>query len=131
MEYTVDYFIEKFKNIPEQYWASGVFNKDKAFCAQGHCMGYAGIDAISALKGIKTKPEVAKMFPEWNALIELFRPFNAPDRIGVALINNGDHPDYKQDTPKQRILAALQDIKGKQVKPVLQEIIWSKTYQLN
>jgi len=39
---------------------------------------------------------------------------NKGNRLGwnLADVNNGDHPDYQQSTPKKRIMAALNDVKN-------------------
>lgn len=38
MEYTIDYFIAKFKAIPRKHWIIGMLNDDKGrHCALGHC----------------------------------------------------------------------------------------------
>lgn len=93
--YTVDYFIDKFSKIPEDKWQMGGYhNKDKTkFCAFGHC----GIDEYS---GWKSKSEA-------DALLNIL-----PIAVSV---NDGEHEDYRQLTPKQRILAALNDIKKKMI----------------
>lgn len=96
--YTVDYFIRKFEAIPEERWCVYVTDDGNGrHCAYGHCLHN---DAVT---------------PESMALIELF-PLNE----NAAVINNGHSPRYPQPTPKQRILAALHDIKKMQepeVKP--------------
>jgi hypothetical protein len=106
--YTVDYFIKKFEAIPEEDW-----NDNATACAYTHCGQYG--------HGYKN---------ECPALSELFKKIHYKskcqqhrDAIGenyhgwsymVVSINDGltsnDTP-YQQPTPKQRILAALYDIK--------------------
>lgn len=91
--YTVDYFIEKFEKIPEDLWFMGdYFNENKtSFCALGHC-GCDGEEG-DTMEGI--------------ALYKLLN-YDIPE------INDGEHNIYQQPTPKQRILAALYDIKKMQ-----------------
>ena len=93
MKYDVDYFINKFEAIPEEQWCTGAFslcdeNENTQHCALGHC-GY----------GVGTKTV------EGEALISLFEPELLP------MINDDRSIEYSQSTPKQRILAALYDIK--------------------
>lgn len=94
-KYTVDYFINKFTNIPDNKWFIGALTnpKDKdSHCAMGHCI-------------------YGSSYSEFNYLCHLFD-------IGglyVAPINDGKNPEYKQNTPKARILAALEDIKRIQI----------------
>jgi hypothetical protein len=92
MTYDVDYFIAKFEAIPEDEWCVGHFiSMDGTKCALGHCGDEGTGDS-----------------PEANALGCLF-----PYLGDVININDGRHSDYPQPTPKQRILAALNDIKKK------------------
>lgn len=89
-EYTVDYFINKFEAIPEDEWFVGYFQNEynsKQKCALGHC----DYDNISSSK-------------EGRILINLLNGY-------VSEINDGKHTQYQQTTPKQRILAALYDVK--------------------
>jgi hypothetical protein len=92
MEYNVDYFIKKFEAIPEERWFKGSFHSPdlKQSCALGHCVNND---------------------EEFEALHALTRHGEGSE---VALINDGKHPLYGQETPKQRILAALNDIKKAQ-----------------
>jgi hypothetical protein len=96
-EFTVDYFIAKFEAIPEEEWCVEHYSYSGAHCAMGHC---------GAREGEK--------FPdEAMALSTIF--MNAG--MSVANINDiGFSRDarYTEITPKQRILAALRDIKAAQ-----------------
>lgn len=95
MEYTVDYFINKFEAIPENRWWMGNYQSplglDK-YCAFGHCgasnNNFAINDSIKALSKIGN---------------DNFHP--------IHLINDGADSGYKQETPKQRVLAFLNDVK--------------------
>ena len=91
MTYDVDYFINKFSAIPEEKWViNNAHSKDgKKHCAYGHC----GANGAAELEG-----QALAAIAEKND-------------IQIADINDGDDPKYQQKTPKQRILAALYDIK--------------------
>lgn len=97
MTYDVDYFIEKFEAIPEESWCTEEFEKDGACCAFGHC----------GTRDFKSTIEA----------IELAHLFSNLDDIYVVCVNDGSEPMYSQPTPKQRILAALHDIKKLQTNP--------------
>ena len=92
MNFTVDYFIAKFEAIPEEQWCSGDYsNSHGQHCAAGHC-GEGRFTGVT---------------PESQGLEAILHH-------RTAYINDGDGSDYKQPTPKQRILAALRDVKAKQ-----------------
>jgi hypothetical protein len=87
--YNAQYFIDKFSTIPEEKWCTGKFEDEHGrHCALGHC---------GARKSFVRTEEA-------NALSALIWPMS---------INDGDADDYQQPTPKQRILAALEDAKKK------------------
>lgn len=109
--YTVDYFIKKFEAIPEDKWIEAAFVRGDKYCANGHC----GVNANAN----RTK--------EALALADILLPLektNWPRYNGdkifevTANINDGLCREYKQKTPKQRILAALYDIKKMQAKDI-------------
>lgn len=88
-EYTLDYFIQKFKNIPEDSWCIG-----KSTDEQGRhdVWGHAGeVDENQATE-------------EANALWEIIRPY----RLSLSNINDGvgDFADYGAN-PKDRVLNFL------------------------
>lgn len=92
INYNIDYFIKKFEAIPEQNWCIKAVRKDHQCCVMGHCLQ----------KGEFTSEE----------LLSLGKVFGS---LSLAMnINNGDSSNYKQSTPKQRILAALYDLKAKE-----------------
>lgn len=95
-KFSVHYFIDKFRAIPEEKWCVDEYGINGRHCALGHC-GYF-VPAGSRF-------EVST--PEGSALIELLG-----DLGGITEINDGDCDAYPQPTPKQRILAALQDIEN-------------------
>ena len=89
IEYTKEYFIAKFSEIPEEKWCTRVMtSSDGRHCAYGHCGARVVCDDT----------------PESRAFAELF------GKIENADVNDGKDPRYKQPTPKQRILAALRDL---------------------
>lgn len=99
--YDVDYFLDKFSRIPEEMWCVGSLqNDDGARCALGHTINCKNV--YTALHGGTVHQ------PELMAFREIFF------HLGVVGINNGFDPNYQQPTPKQRILAALKDVKAMQ-----------------
>lgn len=98
MDYSVDYFINKFENIPEDKWWTGSFRNDKDTkqCAYGHCLDNGA--------------------GEYHGLVS----FATENNINIAYINDMDYPPiytglkYYQSTPKKRVLEALYDIKAKE-----------------
>lgn len=92
MEYNVDYYIEKYEAIPEDEWCVNSYNgPNGSHCAMGHC-------------GMRIGKTVTN---EVNELVLLFFLIST----NVPCVNDGDDCRYQQRTPKQRILAALHDIK--------------------
>lgn len=98
-KFTVDYFIKKFEAIPDALWSEWLDgegsdeplytpSKRCKTCAIGHC----------DRKGENTALGMDLFF---NTL-----------KITVSKVIHKQHPDYQQPTPKQRILAALYDIKA-------------------
>jgi hypothetical protein len=100
--YDVDYFIKKFEAIPDS--EIGVLSLDNK-CALLYC----GARVSSRGNYILTK--------ESAALVKILAPISpktSDPGSTVWNINDGNHYGYKQRTPKQRILAALYDIKKAQ-----------------
>jgi hypothetical protein len=105
MEYTVDYYINKFEAIPEELWGTGKYrDKDDKCCALGHC-------------GQKAGP--VKLIEEAKALDDLIISYY---KTNVIAINDGSYRGTPEtnfmsygDTPKQRILTALRQIKDGKV----------------
>ncbi len=106
--YDVDYFIYKFSRLTN--WCTQKNNIDNDYCALGHC------EVVGDYRTCAT--------PESTALINLFATylphvvsdnhkllFKEHPVIIVTGINDGTYEPYKQPTPKQRILAALYDIR--------------------
>lgn len=98
--YTVDYFITKLSAIPEDRWCVGTLQDSTGRrCALGH------------FHPAFNRPDPLYCGDDLGDFIMLFH-----DNLKTAayMVNNGDCPHYQQTTPKQRILAALYDIKAKQ-----------------
>jgi hypothetical protein len=96
MTYDVDYFIAKFSAIPDAAWLTGEYEYKGKCCALGHC-------------GISYKPG-ATQSEEADALIDLFTLIGQDP----TQVNDGEASEYPQLTPKERILAALRDIKARE-----------------
>lgn len=90
-KFEVNYYINKFEAIPEDKWCEGVFNNKDQYCALGHC----GAN------------QTKRRNDESDALCDLF---NFKLNTFVGRVNDGRDPRFQQDTPKQRILAALRSI---------------------
>lgn len=105
--YTVDYFIKKFKAIPESLWAVGTRQTNGKRCALGWCYP-TDKEAEDSMWCTKTGS-----FEE-KCLRTVMSPLFPDKWTGVGTINNGLHPNYQQDSAKKRILAALYDIKKMQ-----------------
>lgn len=94
--FTPDFFIQKFEAIPEEKWCVGdYFNEQGQYCALGFTMKKSGGSANESF-----------------CLSELFGVHGA---LSVTHVNDGKDVRYPQATPKQRILAALGDIKNAKV----------------
>lgn len=103
MNYTVQFFINKFSAIPEDRWYKGKLRdpEDYARCALGHCLG----------QRIRVYfDDVCIPTDESRALNKLFYQIDTC----VDSVNDGRVDRYPQSTTKKRILAALYDIAKKQ-----------------
>lgn len=104
MKYDAQYFIDKFEAIPDEKWCTKTFANNKgAFCALGHCGAIIG-----RYGDINTEESLA--------LKNLFASFGAdydvqPISFLPSWINDGKYKEFLQETPKARMLAALQLIK--------------------
>lgn len=103
--YTVDYFIQKFEAIPEDLFCIGRRSIDEQRCVLGWCYP-------SKEDALRSQEEMFFKSDEDISLTDLILTING--RCRPAGINNGIYPEYQQPTPKQRILAALYDIKKMQ-----------------
>lgn len=126
-KYTVDYFIDKFEKIPEEKFTKNVFHDSwtGAKCFVGHCLNPGAMKVIDRLRErvyFNIQPNLTKeesdmpCMQEVKALHKVCKSLMNTDSISETLfnINNGNDPRYQQTTIKQRILAALYDIKAMQ-----------------
>lgn len=108
MEYNVDYFINKFEAIPEEEIKVGSIENH---CSLWHCKC----------------EDYVHITEEAQSLIKLLSPLVPAGHLLIARpvweINDGISENYLQPTPKQRILAALYDIKSLQAVKQAEEII--------
>lgn len=119
MNYTVDYFIKKFEAIPKNQWTTAMFvnTKDGSKCAGGHC-------GLSPSQNCTEEAiALAKLLePLKKTLINGNPGYDDVIFDNITTINDGQAKEYSQPTPKQRILAALNDVKKMQ-QPVIKERI--------
>lgn len=111
--YNVDYFINKFEAIPEEKWCTGDFNLidingNITYCANGLCGVY-----FNKQEYIVYKTGEALALAEILSQLKITcdHTYKDPIYATTAIINDGHTAEYQQPTPKQRILAALYDIK--------------------
>lgn len=105
MIYDLNYFIAKFEAIPEWKWITLRYHDERGSCALGHCGCRENQDATT----------------ESLALETIFK-----DHLDthVYKVNDGGYfALYQQPTPKQRILAALYDIKANRAVAEAESII--------
>lgn len=98
MTYTVEYFLTKFGAIEEDQWCEGAYEDGAGqHCALGLC------GAKHSDIGPTTFPEEAR------ALDNLLKR-----ELGISpsMLNDGHSIHFRQPTPKQRILAGLEEIKN-------------------
>jgi hypothetical protein len=101
-------FHKKFEAIPDEKWCTGVqVAADGRRCALGH------VSELPANHGVLTSTpatqQLQSLFP-WRERGRDNWGLEGDVRFCVASINNGGCPDYQQETPKARVLAALEDI---------------------
>jgi len=119
--YDVDYFIKKFEAIPEQNILNGSQGKIIGVgCAYGQCKSMDGKqDGACTPEGAALNLLMTSL-PNLTSIGGYYYPYQSTP----ARINNGEVEQYQQPTPKQRILAALYDIKKMQ-QPVYEDITTS------
>lgn len=135
MKYDVDYFIRMFKRIPQRNFTTKEYRNSmnpKKCCALGHCgvdkapENFISIEEFRYKIGRKVNKKAQSLYDlVYNSL-----------GIEINVINDGKIDKYQQATPKQRILAALYDIKKLQeekqsVKEVIKEVIVYKTVEVD
>ena len=97
-KYTLDYYIDKFNNIPEDKWGTGVYNDDNGHCcAFGHCGAYAGREETDEARSLST----------------IFRELKKDNDPDLTHINDGDRGAEKYgETPKERVVNYLKSLKS-------------------
>jgi hypothetical protein len=119
MNYNIDYFIAKFKAIPEDQMG----DSQDTGCAYGQCRKSHRVrdDGSATQEGIA----LTKLMASINGLTASSKACYDPYLGTPARINNGEVEQYQQPTPKQRILAALLDIKNaEENKMVVERIVY-------
>jgi hypothetical protein len=125
-KYDATYFIKKFEAIPEELWTMGIFGEDgQPHCAQGHC-GVRNWDsrgwtsearALNGLLSLLSSPVKRRVATNMRRFNQAWYTQYLEFTYGWAAdINNGHHPGYPQPTPKQRVLAALYDVRELTIK---------------
>jgi len=101
--YTLNYFINFFKEIPDHRWTTGTLQKEGTvqMCALGHCLAHQNADASNLNLNDNAFPSTAKA-----EALQGFLNDCAED------INDGDEMYRKLGTtPRGRILKALRNRK--------------------
>lgn len=106
MTYDINFFISKFQAIPEDKWIENqLFNEKKTkFCANGHC-------GVTSKCNTDPLGEMSGNFIHTDESMYLGTLFLQRLHISTELINDGAYYGAESKSPKQRILAALRDIK--------------------
>lgn len=112
MKYDVTYFINKFEAIPENLWCMNDFQRGDAMCANGHCGLYDEFTVTDESEALKQLFSMLPLHYYGNGYI--IEEVPAKYSVNAAFVNDGRTEEYRQPTPKQRILAALYDIKKMQ-----------------
>lgn len=102
MKYDVDYFLNKFEAIPEEKWITGDLEFNGCHCALGH----AGV-VDNGSQWVETEESIALAI-----LLGGNMNISPYDRFRVVYRINDNKVRYNHETPKQRILAALNDVKN-------------------
>lgn len=124
MSYDVDYFIKFYSAIPDNFWCVGKFTQvDEAtgtiqHCAMGHLneMGYCTCDmCMKETKRVIPSSEEVRIL---KTFLEIIKPMKVAIGYGIEAVNDDRAAQYQQETPKARVLAALNDIKNGVYPPV-------------
>lgn len=111
-KFTVDYFIKKFEAIPEDEWAvQHLETPDGARCAMGHCGGHVNQSKESASLA-KLLSNLTGASPDRD--ISIYAINDGLDTIRLGYHFENKYTSKKIKGAKQRILAALYDIKKMQ-----------------
>lgn len=123
MNYDLNYFIGKFENIPEHLWTTGTLEgTGNRHCCLGHC------GMTMTTKATEEADALAELVDKHLKLTILRKKGDCDFAFYTIFpINDNQNSDYKQRTPKQRILAALYDIKKIQTPEPHPEIPPTKT----
>lgn len=117
-KYTVDYFIKKFEAIPEDKWAvQHLVTSSGARCAMGHCGGHVNESEESASLA-KLLSNLTGALPDQD--ISIYAINDGLDTIRLGYHFENKYTSKKIRGAKQRILAALYDIKKMQ-EPIEQD----------
>jgi hypothetical protein len=126
---TINNFINKFSEIPEEKWTTdhffseskknkkvlGIkvpFLKETFFkcCAQGHCITEDEMfDFLFDLHHFGYRAIISD-YPELQQLYIITQDPEDKENITIASVNNGNNPKYTQETAKERVLAFLYDL---------------------
>jgi hypothetical protein len=123
MKMNAQYFIKKFEAIPDEMWTTGKLTDRNtgARCAQGHCI----VGPMKDFCWTRGQLHKSKELIALNGLFHMIAPdpHKKPYRHDGSIttcyslyVNNGMDLRYQQRGPKQRILAALHDIKDLLIK---------------
>lgn len=110
MNYDVNYFIRKFEAIPDKRWITGDWDNTQGCCANGHCDVSGGKETLEAIC-------LNELFSKLTISIKPISHIDLNEDCWYSrtvAVNDGFTNEYPQPTPKQRILAALYDIKKMQ-----------------
>lgn len=109
--YTVDYFINKFEAVPEELWYVGEFrdpNNPKCRCVLGLC----GVYGYTSSEGFYMEETTEESQALTNLIFFNKDVLGKSFFISAASINDGGCSIFKEDTPKKRILSALNRLKS-------------------
>lgn len=106
---TAQQFRDFFASCPSNQWISHVRAHEGKHCA----FGWLDKSFSTTVSVYADKDSVGERLA--NSVIRLFGDMQVSDTAWsrvqpLADINNGDNPDYKQDTPQARVLAACDDL---------------------
>lgn len=118
--YNVDFFIQFFSSIPTEAFTIGILHDDSGnHCANGWC-------GVTSTSMYTPQPAMARALQKvfsplcihyaedgMSGEVVLDFPYTNPGYSQkAAIIQNGESQEYTQPTPKERILAALLDVKN-------------------
>lgn len=103
--YDVDYFINKCQSIPIDKWNIGSYiniEDSSMKCILGHCGQIVSSHRFT---------DEAKALEEILSVLTITHRFKFPVVFKAPIINDKEAMEYQQETPQERILAALYDVK--------------------